>query len=129
MTADSPWSPTSIPPVTERRPGCLHSPFVVIPVITALHATVFLMSLLITWESSMNAFETGRAPSRSAVIAGWINSVLQFPLVPLVPRSVAAGHWSWLVVVANSLLWAAVTWYCISGMRRRGRGMGAAPAD
>lgn len=119
MTADSPWTPTSLPPSTARSGSRLLSPFVVIPVLTVLHSAIFLATVLISYGASMDAFETGKSPSGARVIAGHINSVLQFPLIPLAQWLGPSGRWGFVIVLTNGLLWATVSWLLLRRFKRR----------
>lgn len=119
MTAESPWSPTRLPPSTERSGSRLLSPFVAIPALTVLHSTIFLATVLISYGASMDAFETGKSSSGAGVIAGHINSVLQFPLIPLAQKFGPSGRWGFLIVLTNGVIWATVTWLLLRRFTRR----------
>jgi len=94
---------------------------VVIPVLTVLHSAIFLATVLISYGASMDAFESGRSPAGAAVVAGSINRVLQFPLIPLAQKLGPSGRWGFVIVLTNGLLWALVSWLLLRRFTRRSR--------
>jgi len=84
-------------------------------VISIAHLMILLASILISFTSSMDRFDTGtKNISTLELITGTISKALSFPgrhLWELVPKNNILNIFEWLILICNSALWGFVINY------------------
>lgn len=80
--------------------------------IAAVHLPLQILALLASMDG-LARFDAARVSDASERIAASIATGLSLPLVGFVQRVVpgGTGHWGWVILVANSLLWGFIGWY------------------
>lgn len=118
MAAKSPYQAPAAAGPSKHRPSFFRSPLLIIPVLSLGYYALYLTSVLTGYGASMRAFETGAPLPTYAVVMNWCNSILQFPLITIAGYWGRTGHWGWLIVAANGLLWSTAAWLLICRRRK-----------
>ena len=89
--------------------------------LTFAHYVATFATLLVSFASSMDRFDSARAASAGEKIIGGVNDILSFPILPLlkflpIHFPGIAGH---LPFVANSALWAVAILAVSVWLRRK----------
>lgn len=92
---------------------------------TAVHALASAACSVTSFGLGMGRLDTGSPPSLFERVLEGLSLLLLSPLFTAFERSELArlalpGLLGWLLVIANSLLWALGTWFVIAGLRRIG---------
>lgn len=94
--------------------------YLLVPVIAVLHLGVSGALLLSNAGSSLGRLESGEAPGGLGQVAAAVGQLLLYPLfIPASARFRSSGPVSWLLLIGNSLVWAALIYFLVRLAARR----------
>ena len=92
-----------------------------IAVLTAVHFVVMFVSLLASFGTSMDRFDSGRTVTVAEGVVAGLHQVLIFPIMPFlkfIPLRVP-GLWGYIPLGLNSLLWGVLLSFALTRYRWR----------